>query len=361
MANDAGAWSVRDLRPVLAEYGLDIQGVAPVRKAWRIETEAGPRFLKMSTLTLPELSFVSAALAHLRRQGGEAIPRLYPTYQGRLWVEQRGRRFTLTDWYEGRELDFESPLELEAAILTLSRLHRWGEGFQAPPEGRLRVEWGRWPEKFGRRVTHFEWYRREAEADGSRFAREYAALLPAYLHQAKWALELLERSAYPKLSATRLARPVICHHDLSDRNFLVTGGAPEEAGKAAPACAPLRARLVDFDYCLHDLRVHDLANLIQRYTFMMGCDVSAAERALATYDRLNPLSRDELRLLVALMAWPHRFWLLGWQRWQERLPWSEQRWLDAVEKRAEELAERERFLSALAVDLGLGTRERRPG
>lgn len=357
MANEAGPWSSEALRPVLAEYGLEVLDATPVRKAWRIETEAGPRFLKVSTLTLPELSFVSAALTHLRREGGEAIPHLYPTYQGRPWVEQGGRRFTLTDWYEGRELDFENPPELEAAILTLSRLHRWGEGFQPPPEGRLRVEWGRWPEKFGRRVTHFEWYRQQAEADGSQFARDYAALLPAYLHQARWALGLLERSAYPKLSATRLARPVICHHDLSDRNFLVTGG-PE--GPGPPDSLPT-ARLVDFDYCLHDLRVHDLANLIQRYTFMMGCDVAAAEHALATYDRLYPLSGDELRLLVALMAWPHRFWLLGWQRWSERLPWTEERWLDAVEKRVEELAERERFLSALAVRLGLGTRERRPG
>lgn len=340
MVKHGGEWSTRELASVVGEFGLRPLGFSAVRRAWRVETGDGPRFLKCTRLTPPELHFVSEALAYLRLRG-EPAPRLHVDRLGRPWVRRGGYAFVLTDWCDGREADFRDSAELERAVRTVARLHRRGEGFQPSRSGYARVEWGRWPEKFGRRARQLEGFRAAALKSGEPFDREYLALWPHHAAQAGRALKLFERSAYPWLTAARLRRPVICHHDLSQRNFLRADGADEAL------------TLVDFDYCVYDLPLHDLANLLW-HQVKGEWDPAPARRVLTAYDRFHGLSREERRLLLALLTWPHRYWLLGWQRYVERRPWPEERWRESVARRTEEAWRREGFLSTMSEDLEAG-------
>ncbi len=336
MVRRGGEWPIRELSSVVREFGRQPTSFTPVRRAWRVETPDGPHFLKCTALTPPELTFVAAALAYLRRRG-EPTPRLELDGSGRPWVERRGYAFLLTEWVEGREVCFRDPADLALAVGAVARLHCRGEGFQPPPAGYPRVEWGRWPERFGRRAALFETFRSAALAAGREVDRAYLALWAYHADQARQALRLLERSAYPRLTAGGRRQPVICHHDLSERNFLVNGG---------------EVRLIDYDYCLHDLAVHDLANLLHRQAKAEDWEAAPARAALALYDRIRPLAREERRLLLALLAWPHRYWLLGWQRYVERLAWPEERWLDTLAKQAAEAEARQDYLAALRDELG---------
>lgn len=333
----AGEWSARELSAVVEGFGLRALAFTPVRRAWRVETEDGPRFLKSTSLTVAELVFVTAAVEHLRHRG-EPAPRWESGRSGYPWVAAKGRRFVLSDWVEGREASFPDPADLGRAAEAVARLHRHGEGFSPPAEGWTRVEWGRWPERFGRRAVQLEVFREAARRAHDPFGRGYLALWPAHAVQAKEALALLARSAYPQLAAAGRRRPTICHHDLSERNFLM---------------GPDGVRLIDFDYCLQDLPVHDLANLLHRVAQATGWEVQPARTALAAYEGVRPLAREERPLLAALLRWPHRYWLLGWQRYVERLPWSEERWLGALDSRAEEAERREGLLAELQADLGV--------
>ncbi|HHW14151.1 MAG TPA: CotS family spore coat protein [Firmicutes bacterium] len=337
MAQRADEWSTRELSAVVKEFGLHPLAFTPVRRAWRAETEDGPRFLKSTSLSLPELLFVAAAVDYLRRRG-EPAPRWETGRHGLPWVERGGRRFVLSEWVEGREASFPEAADLRRAAEAVARLHRHGEGFQPPAESWMRVEWGRWPERFGRRSVQLEAFREAARQARDAFGRGYLALWPYHAVQARQALALLARSAYPEISAAGRRCSVICHHDLSERNFLV---------------GPDGVRLIDFDYCLQDLAVHDLANLLQRLAQATGWEVQAAGEALSVYERVEPLTREERLLLAALLRWPHRYWLLGWQRYVERLPWPEERWLDALDSRLEEAERREGFLADLQAGFGL--------
>ncbi|MDI6870612.1 MAG: CotS family spore coat protein [Bacillota bacterium] len=329
-------WTTRELSAVVGEFGLQPVSFTPVRRAWRVDTVDGPRFLKCTTLTAPELTFVAAALDYLRRRG-EPAPQLELDCRGRPWVERQGYAFLLTDWVDGREAHFPDPADLVLAVEAVAYLHLRGEGFRPPPAGHLRVEWGRWPERFGRRAVQLQVFREAARAAGGRVDRAYLALWPYHFEQARKALKLLESSAYPFLSAAGRRRPVICHHDLSERNFLLSGGG---------------VRLIDFDYCLYDFPAHDLANFLQRQAQAEDWEAAPAQSALRFYERVRPLQRGERRLLLALLIWPHRYWLLGWQRYTERLLWPEERWLDALAKRAEEAELREEYLAGLRAELG---------
>lgn len=331
-----GEWSTRELSSVVREFGRQPVSFTPVRQAWRVETTDGPRFLKCTALAPSELIFVAAALTHLHRRDWPA-PRLELGQRGCPWVERRGYAFLLTDWVKGREACFPDPADLTLAVEAVACLHRAGEGFVPPPAGYARVEWGRWPEKFGRRAALFQVFQAAARAAGGESDRAYLALWPYHVGQAQRALRLLERSAYPRLTAAGRRRPVICHHDLSERNFLVSGG---------------EVRLIDYDYCLHDLPVHDLANLLWHQARAEDWEAAPASSTLALYDRMRPLSREERRLLLALLTWPHRYWLLGWQRYVERLAWPEERWLDTLAKRAEEAELQEEYLATLQGELG---------
>lgn len=331
-------WSIQELRPVVREFGVEPRGFTPVRHAWRVETAEGPLFLKRTGLSSPELEFVAAALAYLAGRG-EEVPRLRRDFLDRPWVTRGEEAFLLSDWVEGREAHFPDRTDLSSAAVAVARLHIAGEGFSASMMPAGRVDWGRWPEKFGRRAVELERFRQAAAEAGGPFDRAWLALWPDHADQAARALALLARSAYPSLSAAG-RRPVICHHDLSERNLLV--------GRDG------RVRLVDFDYCLQDLAVHDLANFLQRQGQGTGWAVDSAREAVDGYVRWRPLCRAERGLLCAFLSWPHRFWLLGWQRYVEHLAWPEERWLDAVAKRAEEAPVRERFIGVLSGVLDAG-------
>lgn len=341
MVKRGGEWPSWELASVVREFGMHPEDFTPVRSAWRVDTPEGPRFLKCTTLTPPEIIFLWEALSHLERRG-EPVPRLAQDSLGRPWVARPPYAFLLTDWVTGREARFSDPSDLERAAQAVARLHRRGEGFVPSSAARARVEWGRWPERFGRRARQLEEFRAAASVSKDDFDREYLAIWPFYAAQARKALKLLAGSAYPRLSAARLRRPVICHHDLCQQNFLITGERGTRGGGGV--------RLIDFDYCIHDLAPHDLANFVWRRVQGEGSP-APARTVLRAYTRLRPLSRAELRLLWALLVWPHRFWLIGWQRYVEQLPWPEERWRDAVARQAQDAGVREGLLAALADDL----------
>lgn len=302
--------------------------------------------LKATTLKRREALFTAAVLDHLARAGFTGAPRLIRTLSHDPVGHLGRRRFQLLTWQEGREADYLHLPDAEEAARALGRLHLAAAGF-VPPFPRFRVLFGRWPSVFRRKRADLASFAAQAGAGGrpTAFDREYRRLAPVWLAAASEALQELESSPYRQLAAAAARRGSICHHDLAHHNVLLTEGG---------------AVLVDFDYALADLGVHDLANLLRRVIRLHRWDPSAALSVLEAYAEVAGLSREDVQVLLPILRFPEEGWQIGRQHYVERLPWPEERFLEQLARKADTSPARRLCLAAIR-GYGAGREGGKPG
>lgn len=323
-------------------WGLSGGEVERVRGVYLLHHQGRRYCLKPSSLSRREALFVAAALDHLNRTGFTGAPRLYPTLANEPLARCGRRRFQLLSWQEGEEADYLRPGDIEQAASALAHLHVASTGFQ-PPFPRFRVLFGRWPSMFRRKQEEIAGF--AALAAGvprpTAFDREYTRLAPLWLAAADEAQAELASSSYRKLAAAEARRGNICHHDLAHHNLLLTKDGPV---------------LVDFDYAVADLGLHDLANLLRRVIRLTRWDPCPALAALHAYGEQRGLSQDEVRVLVPLLRFPEEGWQIGRQYYVEDLPWPVERFLEQLARKADTSPARRLCLAAIraygAVDGG---------
>ncbi len=334
---------------MIAQYGLAVRGSREVRGVLRIETNAGPHCLKRCRLTEEELWFSQAAMEHLRRCGYEGVIPHEWTVAGLPFARHGPHLYTLTRWMDSRELDFDDPRDLNLAVRTLAEFHQAARGFVPPPYPQ-RVLWGAWPARFSSRADQLLEWKEAASSREHRSAFDEVYLQEVYYYhqQGLQALELLGRSPYHSLAQAAKDAGTLCHHDISPYNFLL--GADN------------RVYLVDFDYCICDLHLHDLGSLILRTLKRSHWDYGEACAVAEAYDRILPLSDGALQVLEALFRWPQDFWQVGLQYYVEHQPWTLDRFLNSLAEKIKGPLLRERFLARYQAEhfRGLNPAPRRP-
>lgn len=322
---------------LLQEFRLKPLHVQHIRKVYKVATPDGCFALKPTHLTREELEFIQSVLLHLTKEGFPALP-FRPTFTGELFMSVGDTRFLVMPWFDGGEANFDRLNNLDIGAKILALLHRTSEGFGLSSAPKARVYWGRWPKIWGRRLNQLEYFKALSGLRREPFDRIYTRHVPYFLNQARRAITALNASPYHWIVAEEKKKGYLCHHDFSARNLLL---------------APTGCCLVDFDYCLCDLRLHDLANLMLRLLRHDKWQYTRARFALLVYHRQYPLSGGHLQVLHALLEWPQDFWQVGLQYYVERLAWPTPRFLKSLKKKIQEEVYRQNFLARFPQENGI--------
>ena len=329
--------SFGEIKSLAGEFGLTISQCKRVRKVYRVITHTGEMFaLKPTHLEENELQFIQQCLEHLSGVGFPVIPFIL-SKKGSLSIAAHSRRFLLMPWFAGREADFNRTGELMFGAKLLARLHRTG-GFHTHSIPKERNLWGVWPQRFFRRYDQLIYFYRLASRYDKGFDRLFKKYFTGYLHQAENALAALSRSPYAELVIEERPLNYLCHHDFSDRNLLLS----------SQSCS-----LLDFDYCILDLRLHDIANLLLRILRHDDWQGHRARFVLQVYHRQFPLTQDHLRLLHTFLLWPQDYWQIGLQYYVERLKWPEARFLKTLHRVIEDNPARRAYLKRFPEENGI--------
>lgn len=340
-AKEKNALPAATLQNIAAAYGLTISKAESFRNIWRLTTDAGYKYLKRSKLAPADLLFIDGALEYLAGRNFRQFPRLMPSRSGEpYWMGESGL-FIITDWYFSQELDFKILMDLKQATAFLAGFHHISRGFTPRLADSSRLAWRNWPKKLEDRIIDLQDFRRLALAgkESSAFCRLYLRHFEPYYREACLSYEMLLRSPYEEVAAIDSAMKTFCHHDYSGRNLLRTF---ED-----------RLILVDFDYCLSDIRIHDLINLLVRNLKHTGWSPSIARFILQEYHKTGHLSREELEVMHVLLHWPQDFWQVGLQYFYEKLPWPKERFLKKLESKVDSRLQRERFLREFPEENGV--------
>lgn len=57
-----------------------------------------------------------------------------------------------------------------------------------------------------------------------------------------------------------------------------------------------------------------------------------AKQIIEAYNSVNKLSKDEMEVMLALIAFPHKFWKLGKKRYVRHKNWSENKYINKLNK-----------------------------
>ncbi|HOJ76799.1 MAG TPA: CotS family spore coat protein [Bacillota bacterium] len=334
------AETLETLSQILSCYGLKLQNATAHRKIWCLNTSAGYKYLKRTKLNQYDLIFINEAIEYLQANGFNQVPQLIPSHCNQPYVQINNELYVLTDWFEGEELNFDKPDDLIEATQLLAEFHIKAAGFE-PSLPNYRTNWYSWPAKLALRIEELNDFRRLAafEKEESEFSRLYLRYFNPFYRQAINAYQRLLDSFYQIVAYEAYSIKSFCHHDYSARNLLRTKDR--------------RLILIDFDYCIRDLRIHDLINLLVRNLKHNDWEIELCQIILNNYNQISKLEPEEIEVMYCLLCWPQDFWQVGLQYYHEKLPWTKKRFIKKLEQIIDTRFQREQFLQLFPGNNGI--------
>lgn len=301
------------------DYGFKIHHIEKVRNVYKLVTNKGAKCFKKAHIRPSYFCFVFSAIEHLINKGFDGVIAYDKTIDGNICLMEDEYIYYVLPWIESRQCRFKHKEELKLAIKTAALLHIFSVGFVAPEHSKPRIYYGKWSEKFTNRCLEIKRFKEIIEKKPSKdsFDEAYYPLIDYYLNQGYEAIEMLEKSSYPDISKKSMGKGEFCHHDMAEHNFIITSNED--------------MKIIDFDYCIMDSKIHDVASLIIRNMKRGIWDVKKAYFILNEYSKHNQLSNKEIEAIKYFMIFPQDFWQLGLQYYIEKQNWTMENFISKLD------------------------------
>jgi CotS family spore coat protein len=289
-------------RQVMERYDMNVSGMMLVTAKpdkggaiWRIDTNHGPRSIKVLHRT-PNRSLFSIGAQDYLVQQGARVPALIPTKAGNLYVVAGGKAWIVTEWVE--PLTPVSKIELgevQELCRGLGEFHRLSRGY-VPPFGAVKASrLYRWPKYYEKIITKLQWFEEIANIY-SEFPA--SSTLQTMLAQVKTEAadyyQMFRDSAYERMVGMGEPYWGLAHQDYGWSN-----------GQMGPG----GVWIIDLDGVAYDIPIRDLRKLItSTMVDMGGWDPAWVRGMIEAYNEGNPIDRETYELLWIDMAFPNEFY-----------------------------------------------------
>lgn len=261
---------------------------------WKIETNKGPRSLKLLHRS-PERSLFSVGLQEYVVKQGARVPALIPAKDGKLFVEKGGKLWIVTDWIDLQPATKVDLVGAQELCYGLGEFHKHTKGYVPPLGAKNSSRLYRWPQYYQKIAKKIGWMREMASAYKEAAASPgILSVVNEYERQAKEAITRLEQSSYSKMVAMGEPHWGLVHQDYGWSN-----------GQNGPG----GLWVIDLDGVSYDLPFRDLRKLITSTMDDMGTwDIQWMRGMIEAYHRANPLDQESFEVLLIDMAMPNEFY-----------------------------------------------------
>lgn len=319
-------------KAVQGAYGLHINFIEKIKNVYKIYTKDGQFSLKIVKYDFGHFLFILSAIKHLQNNGFKNTPKIIKTENGMEYINIQGNYAYLTKWITSRECNYDNPVDILIASSKLAELHKKSQGFELTEVMNPRVGWFKWIETFKTRKRELLDFKKRISKKhkNSEFDDNYLSMMEEELARSDISIENLIQSEYLEFMNKEIVNKGFCHHDYANHNVLI-----DNIGEA---------NIIDFDYCMLDTHLHDLASLLIRRMKNGKWSIDSARFIIDAYSVINNVKKEEIPIMAAFMEFPQDYWQVGIQYYWEKQPWEEEFFLKKLKKVNKDKEEKQEFI-----------------
>ena len=267
-------------KEIESNYPLKIINIEKVKNSYRIKTDDEEYGIKVIKYQFPHFYFIFSAINHLKQRGFKKIPEIINTKENLGYIKLGSSYAYLNRWIDCRNCNYKNSGELKLAAQKLGELHKCSEGFTTSNIMRPRIGWFSWIKVFETRCDEILDFKKRIyqKAYKSEFDEVYLRAIDEELERGKKAIEELEMNRYIEIMENEVLKRGFCHHDYANHNVLI-----DKNGEL---------NIIDFDYCLLDTHIHDLASLLIRCMKDGNWNNDKAQLVLNSYSKTHSLYEE---------------------------------------------------------------------
>ncbi len=291
---DSIALNVLEMYGIVPESLNLIQG-GTIKTVWKLNSKGRDLCLKRLKQTFDKALFSVDAQIYIKNSGGK-VPGVILNKEHQPITQYHDQHFVLYEWIHGIDLNFDSPAGLRKAVQGLAAFHISTKGYIPAEYSRISSKLGKWPEQYNSMKNKLVSWKEIADRNLSlSHYMTYSNNAASMVSIADEAIERIGKSDYSLLAAEGSDSVVLCHQDFGKGNALST-----ETG----------VFVLDLDGVTFDLPARDLRKIIGKNAENAGqWSNDTIEEILGWYTEINPLTDKEIETLYADLTFPH--WFFG--------------------------------------------------
>lgn len=333
------------------KYGFKVKKLQKIKNVYKLyDFNKNIYALKIVKYEYKHFNFIYSVMKYLQNNGFNNIPPFLKTIEGREYIEfddryiqgikkeykeQLKNRFAyLNPWIIGGECNYSVMTDIEKATQQLSELHLKSRGFTINSNMEPRNYVGKWIENFKTRRNEILDFKRRINEKykKSEFDIEYESIMYRELQLATNSIQGLEKNGYIDYMKDYGRLKEFCHHDYANHNILIGSDG---------------LFIIDFDYCILDTHLHDLASLLIRVMKDGNWSINTAKHIIDVYSQKIKITPMEIHLMADFIGFPQAYWQLGIQYYWEKRRWSEENFIKKLSKISTDSTFREQFVKEL--------------
>ncbi len=306
------------------QFRIKIESLKPNKGVYYLKTNMGNKCLKKINYGIQKLMFVHGAKEYLISKDFKSLDRYNLNIDGMPYALVNEDIYTLSEWIDGKELDYENKNELREAAINLANLHNASKGYEPPENSKLKTDLGRWAYLMQKRINSFEKMKDMARKRGvkTQFDFEYAKNVAFFTEIGKKAMKVLAESKYDEICKVTEEEKLFCHHDYTHHNIIIDNKN--------------NYNVIDFDYCKREIRVYDVASFIIKICKRMDWNIEYANIIIDGYNEIYNIKEEEYKVLFAFLLFPQRFWRLSNRYYYNEVNWSQGTYVSKLNALSEE-------------------------
>ncbi|MBE6054339.1 MAG: CotS family spore coat protein [Clostridium sartagoforme] len=315
-----------------------VEDIIPLRKVFVLLTNEGKKILKLTDSSENRINFINKALSYVSDKYSDLLS-YYVDNSGRITHKSGENTYVILNMIEGREATFSNPVEIELCTKAIGNMHLASRGiFNVLNSDTLKGNLGEYlPYQYNKAkedlINIKEYvlkFRHKVEFD-----KLFLENVDKHINDIQKSIELIAMCNYNSLLEDFNKR-VLCHNDLAHHNFIIDGN---------------QVKIIDFDYCKIDTRAVDIANFAMKVIKNTYYDMDTFKLILETYKSIDILSKDEIKLIYAILSFPRDFTTITRDYYYKQKKWDYEVFLSRLKEKINNESYREEFINRFIVEL----------
>lgn len=350
----------------LKKYPLKVYNIYRARGAYLLETDCGLKLFKVYEGSRNRAMFEHAVKEHLYMHGYHNIDLYVKTMEDDIIAEdQSGCRYIVKNWFWGEECNLKELSQIEMASANLAKLHSILKGVEFTKDqieynidGNLQETF----EKRNRELKRVKGYIRD-KRQKNEFEILYMNLYDEFYAQGIEAVKKLADSAYRQLMDESVSNRLVSHGNYNYHNIIMLKNKNEAISKtyipsgwinyqpvsAADISSDWSKAIAttNFEKARIGLQISDLYQFIRKVMEKNDWDLLYGNNIIEAYDRIRPISKEELGILYILLLYPEKFWKITNFYYNGKKVWVSERNIYKLNSIGEQNSKRAMFLRRL--------------